>query len=260
MTVLLATATQKEMEAVLKGFNGRGRVGCQLPAPGQWCEAPVNEHVCLLTVTGVGPINAAFTLGRVLGACFGISGVVNMGVAGSFNLAKAPLAAPVLVDREIWPEYGLWTDIGINPHGIGFPLWAPQEASAQTKQTERAEKAEEKPSTDTGTGVVWNNISLTPRESLRTMDLTPPDCICGTGITVACVSGTPERASQLRQRHDALTENMEGFAMALGCVQAGIDFVELRTVSNLVGSRNAEDWRLDDALSALGSVARSLFL
>jgi futalosine hydrolase len=53
---------------------------------------------------------------------------------------------------------------------------------------------------------------------------------------------------------------MEGFSLALACLQAGIPFLELRTISNLVGSRKPEHWKLDDALQALGEKARELFV
>lgn len=292
MTLLLITATQKEMKAVLKGFNGRGRIGCQLPAQGQWCESPINEHQCLLAVTGVGPLNAAFTLGRILGECFGVTGVVNLGVAGSFDTATLPLGAAVLADREIWPEYGLranhagqcgtaatapcttgttgttyttnmtgttnttgtigpscpcgdgappWLDV--NPRGIAFPLW---------------ESADEEDAPPART--VWDRVDLAPHADIARMGLNRPAAACAPSITVAGVSATPQRAADLRRTYGALTENMEGFALALGCLQAGIPFVELRTVSNVVGSRAPEDWKLDEALAALGAAARSLFI
>lgn len=79
-------------------------------------------------------------------------------------------------------------------------------------------------------------------------------------MTVSGVTGTEERAHMLMKRYNPLTENMEGFSLALACLQAGIPFLELRTVSNLVGSRKAEHWKLDDALQALGRFARELFV
>ncbi|GFM38190.1 futalosine hydrolase [Desulfovibrio psychrotolerans] len=280
MTLLLATATQKEMKAVLKGFNGRGRVGCQLPVQGQWCESPINEHLCLLAVTGVGPLNASFTLGRILGECFGVTGVINLGVAGSFDTAILPLGTAVLADREIWPEYGLranhtgrcgtvaeapcitgtagtsspcgtscsdgdgappWLDV--NPRGIAFPLWeSGDEEDAPPART------------------VWDRVDLAPHADIARMGLNRPAAACAPSITVAGVSATPQRAADLHRTYGALTENMEGFALALGCLQAGIPFVELRTVSNVVGSRAPEDWKLDEALAALGAAARSLFI
>lgn len=244
MTLIVATATQKEMKAVLKGFNGRGRIGCQLPAQGQWCESPINEHACLLAVTGVGPVNAALTLGRIMGEHFGVSGVLNLGIAGTFDTQRCPLGSAVLADREIWPEYGLRTAQGIDCRGIAFPQWAPAEAEPEAALEQ----------------AVWDTVELSPEGDLKRLGLNRPDARTGASLTVAGVTGTAGYASMLKGRYNALTENMEGFALALGCRQAGLPFVELRTVSNVVGSRAAEDWKVDEAFVALGAVARALFV
>ena len=241
MTLVIATATQTEMKAVLLGFNRRGRIGCRLPAVGDYCESPVNEHHCLLAVTGVGPVNAALSLGRLLGQRKDVSGVMSLGVAGSFNLDHAPLGSVVCADAEIWPEYGLHTDDGIDPEGIKFPVW--------------------EYNTVEGWQAVWDTIELKPKKAFGTLALNAPkDLLFGSSLTVAGVTGTEERAAMLRDRYDPLMENMEGFSMALASLQSGIPFLEMRTISNLVGSRKPEHWKLDDALKILGCKARELFV
>ncbi len=52
---------------------------------------------------------------------------------------------------------------------------------------------------------------------------------------------------------------MEGFAAAYAAMQAGLPFLEVRTVSNMVGSRDSEDWDIKGALKALGTAANGLF-
>lgn len=241
MTLVIATATQTEIKAVLLGFNRRGRFGCKLPHTGDYCESPVNEHQCLLTVTGVGPVNAALSIGRILGDRKDITGVLNLGVAGSFNLDHAPLGSLVAAESEIWPEYGLHTADGVDPKGIKFPVWEYNEVDEH--QT------------------VWDTIDLAPEEGFRALNLKKPEgLITGKSLTVSGASGTEERAAMFQQRYNPLTENMEGFSLALACLQARIPFLELRTVSNLVGSRKPEHWQLDNALQALGRHARDLFL
>lgn len=241
MTLVIATATQTEMKAVLLGFNRRGRVGCKLPITGECCESPVNGHRCLLVVTGVGPVNAALSIGRVLGENKDVCGVVNLGVAGSFDLEQAPLGSVVAADSEIWPEYGLHTAEGIDPRGIKFPVLEYTGVDGQYS--------------------VWDRIELEPEKGFRLLKLSAPkDLLKGASMTVSGVTGTEERARMLTERYAPLTENMEGFSLALACLQAGIPFLELRTVSNLVGSRKPEHWKLDDALQALGRHARELFV
>lgn len=235
MTLILATATASEMRAVLTGFNGRGRVGCVMPEEGQPVVSPVNECECILLVTGVGPVNAAFQLGRTLAANKRIEGVVNLGIGGSFDMEKAPLCHGVLVDSETWPDYGLATTEGTSAEALRFPL---HQDDADT---------------------VWNRIDLAPVASLHTLGLSvPAHSAIGGALTVAAASGHPARAEEMCA-HGALIENMEGFALALGCRKAGLPFVEYRIVSNRVGSRAAVDWALDDAFTALGKAARALF-
>ncbi len=237
MSLVIATATTREMKAVLTGFNGRGRVGCALPAPGEVCPSPVNGRNCLLLVTGVGPVNAALSLGRVLGAHRGVRGVMNLGVAGTFDVLRAPLGSAVLASAEVWPEYGLAGDDGVDPHGIAFPQ---AEGPA---------------------GPVWDRIDLAPATLFEQWHLAVPAAArSGVSLTVAGVSGTPSRAQAVCRRHAALMENMEGFALALGCLRHDLPFAEARTMSNIVGSRAAEDWALEGALDALGALARELFL
>ncbi|MCT4626665.1 futalosine hydrolase [Halodesulfovibrio sp.] len=241
MTLVITTATQKEMKAVLLGFNRRGKIGCKFPSLGNYCELPVNEKLCLLAVTGVGPVNAALSIGRILGERKDVTGVLNLGVAGSFDLEQAPLCSAVVADSEIWPEYGLHTAEGIDPEGITFPIL---EYTGVT-----------------GTVSVWDRIALEPEKACRMLNLSvPKDLLKGASMTVSGVTGTEERARMLIERYEPLTENMEGFSLALACLQAGIPFLELRTISNLVGSRKPEHWKLDDALQALGEKARELFV
>lgn len=236
MTLVIATATPLEMKAVLAGFNGRGRICCGLPAQGETCSLPVNDRDCLLLVTGVGPVNAALSLGRALGAHPGIRGVLNLGVAGTFDILKAPLGCAVLATNEAWPEYGLAGDEGTDPNGIAFP-------QAQGPE-----------------GPVWDRIPIAPERLFDNWRLAAPTTVrAGASVTVAGVSGTAARAATLRKRYGALMENMEGFSLALGCLHHGLPFAEVRTISNIVGSRAAEDWALDGALAALGTLARELF-
>ncbi len=237
MSLVIATATTREMKAVLTGFNGRGRVGCALPAPGEACPSPVNGRNCLLVVTGVGPVNAALSMGRVLGAHRGVRGVLNLGVAGTFDVLRAPLGSAVLASAEVWPEYGLAGDHGVDPRGIAFPQ---AEGPA---------------------GPVWDRIDIAPEVLSGQWHLSlPAGARNGVSLTVAGVSGTPGRADAMRRRHAPLMENMEGFALALACLRHGLPFAEARTISNIVGSRAAEDWALEGALDALGVLARELFL
>jgi futalosine hydrolase len=74
-------------------------------------------------------------------------------------------------------------------------------------------------------------------------------------LTVAGATGDAEQAELHRRRYSPDVENMEGFALAWPCLKHGVPFVEVRSVSNAVGSRETEDW---DARGALGQLSTAV--
>ena len=181
----------------------------------------------------MGLVNAALGLGALL-ADGAVDGVLNLGVAGSFDLDVLPLGSVCAATGEIWPEYGLETPHGPDAEGIGFPQ-------------ARLEGL-----------TVWGGLPLDPDAGAQAMGLClDPGMARGVSLSVGTVTGSAQRAEALRDRHGALMENMEGFALALGCAKRGVPFLEIRAISNLTGSRR--DWDLRGALAALGTAARGLF-
>ena len=86
-----------------------------------------------------------------------------------------------------------------------------------------------------------------------------PDAVRGLILTVSTVTGTAARAHWLRTRHpDAVAEAMEGFGVATAAARAGVPFAEVRAVSNPVGPRDREAWKIPDALTALERVGAAL--
>jgi futalosine hydrolase len=75
----------------------------------------------------------------------------------------------------------------------------------------------------------------------------------GTILTVATVTGTAASADELRRRFpDAVAEGMEGAGVAAAAVLHDTPFAEIRAISNAVGPRDRDAWRIPDALAALG--------
>ncbi|MFO7878014.1 MAG: futalosine hydrolase [Desulfovermiculus sp.] len=226
----LVTATRKEMQAVL-GHRVQGlSLGGNRPQQIKW-----GSKLLLLVITGIGPVNAALSMGRLLGAGLDLAGVLNLGIAGSFQAQRFPLGAVVGVETEIWPEFGLYTEQGLDPQGLGLG-----QGRIQKK-------------------VVWDRLSLHPKGAARSMGLKlDPKWPTVTSISVAGVSGTPERADELHSRTQAEVENMEGFALAWVSVLHGFPFLQIRSISNRVGSRSPEEWDMDLAFSSLRQAAKQL--
>lgn len=219
--LLLVAATELEAAAVLRHLPSHQPLS--LPS------GPARLAVC-----GVGPLNAALEAGRWL-AGEPLRGVVNLGVAGSFGLAL-PLGSAAVVAEEFFPEFGLHGAGGFDPAGLGF---------AQALGPD---------------GPVHDRLALSPEAAAAAMGLALPPLHRARSLTVAGVSGCPARAAELADRYPGgpLLENMEGFALALGCLRAGVPFLEVRSVSNRVGARPPQDWDLPAALDALALAAARL--
>ena len=191
----------------------------------------------LACITGVGPVNAALGMGLALAgarqAGHAVSLVLNVGVAGSMDLQRAPLRSLWRVEEEIWPEYGLHDGTAVGGPSFGFPQW-------------------EGPH-----GPVFDRLPLAAPAQL-------PACLHGlcslpaaTSLSVAGVSASRQRVGQLRQAHPgALLENMEGFAVALACARQGIACVEVRSVSNRVGPRAPHETDFPGAMRRLADIWR----
>ena len=248
--ILLLTATAMEMRAVIQGL----RLDIPVPQPGTCVSGVVRGIPVQLALTGIGPLAAAFAAGRLIGEkaltpnrC---RGLLCLGIAGTYVPNAVPIGSIVVAFRETWPEYGLVMEGGIDAEALGFPL-------LQEKH-------------DTGLPPVWDSLPLDPAAALARMGLNDPATaprmaenplvFGGSSLTVAGVSGTRSRARYLAARHAAMTENMEGFPLALAAHDAGLPFAEIRSVSNIVGDRSPEAWNIPAALAALTRATELLFL
>ena len=224
--IVLVTATLKEMRAFLPKHTDLSFLKLGEFYPWQYKDA----HYILLT-TGIGPINAAMSLGRLIGAGLDLSGVLNVGIAGSFDLQKFALGSLALISREIWPEFGLWTSQGLDCKELGWAL-------GQTEQ-----------------GKVWDQLELDPDKHCTCLDFSVAlKFQRAVSLSVAGVTGCPERRSLLQNKYHADLENMEGFALAWTCLRHKLAFVQIRSISNLVGSRKKNDWDLSSALAGLREI------
>ena len=70
-------------------------------------------------------------------------------------------------------------------------------------------------------------------------------------ISLNTSSGYQENIDKKVKRFNVDIENMEGAAFFQVCLQLGINFLQIRAVSNLVESRNKENWDLSLAITNL---------
>jgi futalosine hydrolase len=79
----------------------------------------------------------------------------------------------------------------------------------------------------------------------------PPGIPSVKGITVNEISTNGEKTDWLREKYGAVSESMEGAALHFAALSAGIPFLQLRAISNMVGERDKGKWQLKEAVHLL---------
>ena len=229
--ILFVAATLREMESFIKGSLPAGVLRREGSVE-RFRGADIGFLIC-----GVGPLNAAINLERYLTENSHARYVVNIGIAGCYDLQDFPLGSVCVAAQEVWPEYGVRTGCFFaDPEELGFPL------------------------DKKGSGVVWNRLTLAKGSFIKEAGLNLESYWRGgVSITLAGVSSCPEQAGALKAHYQADMENMEGFALAYCCYLRSVPFIEIRTISNLAGSRDKNEWDFKGALGALKTVWSGLW-
>ncbi|MEU8892131.1 futalosine hydrolase [Streptomyces sp. NPDC048442] len=215
MNVLVVTAVPAERDAVTRAFGGCDTVRCDVISG------------------GVGPAAAAASTARALA-------LATTGLATTAPAGAAPASAP----------YDLVISAGI---GGGFadvaPVGSVVVADAIVAADLGAETAQGYVSV---TGLGFGTVEHLPPAALVRTAAQATGAATGTALTVSTVTGTAARAAELRARHPyAAVEAMEGFGVAEAAALFGLPVLEIRAVSNAVGPRDRDAWRIGDALAAL---------
>jgi len=179
-------------------------------------------------VAGVGMLETAVHLGQFLARRPGeVAAVVNLGVAGAFVGTGAALLDLCLAEREVLGDFGICANGTITSF------------SGDTMATDTVFPLDDSLRARAEAGLVAHGFGVRR----------------GTFVTVNCVSGTERRGAMLRDRHQALCENMEGAAVTRLCRLHAIPALELRAVSNLVEDRDPSRWRLAEAVDLCAEAA-----
>jgi futalosine hydrolase len=218
----VVTAVAAEEQAVSRGLGLAG-------ADGQTTDQLSGRAPVVVCAGGVGPAAAAAATSRLLTIAelteFPFTLVVSAGIGGGFA-PRVAIGGTVLASRSIAADLGADSPDGfLSVDRLGF----------------------------------GSSIVDADRAGLALLRGALPDAMVGDVLTVSTVTGTAESTRAMHGRHpDALAEAMEGFGVASAASQAGVPFLELRTISNLVGPRDRDAWRLGDAMQALQSAAAML--
>ncbi|SCG62819.1 futalosine hydrolase [Micromonospora halophytica] len=206
-----------------------------VPAEAEAVRAGLTDPTVTVRPVGVGPAVAGAATARLLtlaeAAGRPYRAVISAGIAGGFA-GRVPVAGTVLGTRSVAADLGAESPDGFIPiDELGMP-----------------------PELLGGGPVVDADPEL-----LAALSAALPGATAGEILTVSTVTGTAASTRALADRHPtAVAEAMEGYGVAVAAAQAGLAFVELRTVSNPIGPRDRGSWRMAEAFRALTEAARAL--
>ncbi|MCR6720007.1 MAG: futalosine hydrolase [Chitinophagaceae bacterium] len=179
----------------------------------------VGDHLIIPGITGVGSLLTGWWLGRHM-AEINPQLVIQAGVAGSFSAAWEP-TQPLAVERDTIGDLGAWEASGFKSV---FDLHLIHPDLPPFHQS-------------------W---LINPHQQLLQQTGLP----LVASATVNQVTTREEDIHRLRSAGVKL-ETMEGAAGHYACLQAGIPFLQIRTVSNAVGVRDKQEWQMATAVRAL---------
>jgi futalosine hydrolase len=148
--------------------------------------------------------------------------IIQAGIAGSFNTQLIP-GSVVLVKQDAF------ADLGMEEKENFTPIF----------ETALADK-NEFPFSE---GWLINTSQL-----LKTSSLTAVK-----GVTVNKVSDSKLQKQQLIDKFNPDIETMEGAVLHYVCLQENVPFLQLRSVSNLVGERDKSKWKIKEAIDSLNA-------
>lgn len=180
--------------------------------------ALLRPHVPVL-VTGVGAVNAAYSLTRFLER-EGANAVIVCGIAGAYPQAFCEgglgLTSVVCAESECYGDLGANSPAGfLDMQALGFPVIA-------------------------GPQPVYNVLPMQIFPAERRARF----------VTVNTCSGADDEACQRESRTGGSVESMEGAAIAHVALLYGIPAGEIRGISNRAGNRDRAAWRVKEAAVA----------
>ena len=222
MKILVTAAEQQELDRALKAYEFIKEKDADI----------------VFRLTGIGAVNACYCVtkeiwnARVEGKPYDL--VINIGIAGSYDLDEFPIASAAVISREYFGDLGFETDKGFADLfrcGIIGKDEFPYTDGALARQL-----------------LPYSNIedAISRYKS-------------GVGVTIQCITGDISRVEELKRLYTPHIESMEGAAVYYAALMEGAPCFEIRTVSNVVGERDSRKWKTMEALETLENCCREIF-
>jgi futalosine hydrolase len=224
--ILVQAAVPRELELLASMLEGRRSVGRGLyPAT----EGFLGDASLVCCAGGVGKANAAASATYLLEQ-YRPSLMIITGCGGAYPGSGLAVGDLAVASDELFADEGTETLGGwLDLQAMQLPLY-----TQQNRQ-------------------YYNTIPLSRHAAEKAMQLADTHGVRltrGRFLTVSACSGTRARGLELRRRHQAICENMEGASCALVALRYGVPCLEIRGISNLVEDRDLSRWDLLLAMEA----------
>jgi futalosine hydrolase len=242
--VLIVTAVEPERAAVLAGLRAAGPADRRA---GAWSDAPADNDSRSVGLIKEDSGSSAPQRPRSLPDQREDSGV-DVAVVGVGPAVAAANTARLLADAE---HRGRPYDAVICA-GIAGGFSGRVEVAGLAVATESiaADLGADSPDGFIGLDELGFGTARRPADLGPSLQKALADAVGGPILSVSTVTGTAAGTRALTERHpEAVAEGMEGFGVA--CAAGDKPFGEVRAISNVVGPRNREAWRIAPALAAL---------
>lgn len=225
MNILITAAEQEELNCAIKAHE-------------ELKEQLAGKAKIDFTLTGIGSTQACHTVTREIYRGMlrnePYSLVVNIGIAGSYDMEAFPMGSAAIVEKEYFGDLGFDTNDGFKDlfqYGILKDDGFPYKGGALVRIPSQHKELE----------------ALLAKYGK------------GTGITVQTVTGNSSTVERLRNKYAPHVESMEGAAVYFACIHENTPCFGLRTVSNAVGERNMKKWNIPAALDTLYRCCHEIF-
>ncbi len=234
MSILLITATAMEGDRLVSLIGSPVQ---QIVHGRRWVSGTLHGASVRLIEGGLGAVNTATSLTHALEMTTP-DVVLQVGIGGAYDGSRLEVGDLALAEHDSYADLGVTTPDGWQgAELIGIPV-------LQIDGTDR-----------------YNTYPCDVRRTAAGCELLTPSFHLTRGpfATVQEVSGTSELGAERRRRvPGAICESMEGAAAAQLCTLYGVDFVQLRAISNLVEDRDRSRWNLPLACERAQSAAAML--
>lgn len=223
--ILIIAAVPQEINLLLESLTNRTDHTGPIPHS----SGSIENLQLVICTGGVGKINAAIAASTMIWRYQPML-VINTGCAGAYPNSQLEIGDLALATAEILGDEGaIITDGWLDLREMNLPL------------------------AKHGNQSIYNQIpvsSVYVRKALGIAATLDTRIVTGNFLTVSTCSGTSQRGEELTRRFPAIAESMEGAAVALTCLRYGIDFVEIRGISNHVEERDLSRWDMTKAVNA----------